>query len=257
MLCYVLVKSVGMWPFSNSLAAILANPTHWQQFASWDTGASSNGHEKISLKLIINSIKASFWTGDSFQNPVLIQTLCEFNSFDKTDEKCILAYEQLLKRRSRLVHHRLVTLYIQREKKPSKMYSTISFFLKKKESTGVCISEIPECSRVFSSGTKGLYPRQFSAESRSLLSGIRVGEGEHRLLRRALPPIGLLPLGGQRQLRRDHPRSQFAGVLWDFSELLSQQFRSRSRPFNQHQAHRIRSRCGWLLFQLRKRAIKH
>ena len=66
----------------------------------------TNGPGKISLNRVINSIKSTHWTGDAFQNPVIIQTLCEFNSFDKTDEKCIHAYELLLKKRSRLVHHR-------------------------------------------------------------------------------------------------------------------------------------------------------
>ena len=68
--------------------------------------AGTNGPGKISLNRVINSIKSAHWTGDAFQNPVIVQTLCEFNSFDKTDEKCIHAYELLVRRRSRLVHHR-------------------------------------------------------------------------------------------------------------------------------------------------------
>ena len=108
---------------STSLSAILANPNHWQQYAAWDvrgaiallnnnmtssvaTTKGSNGPGKISLNRVIKSIKSTHWTGDAFQNPVIIQTLCEFNSFDKTDDKCIHAYELLLKKRSRLVHHR-------------------------------------------------------------------------------------------------------------------------------------------------------
>ena len=93
---------------SNSLATILANPSHWQQYATWDgtNDRSSSGNDKISLSKIIESVLKTTWTLDAFQNPVLIQTLCQLNCFDKTNMKCLSAYEMLLKRRSRLVYHR-------------------------------------------------------------------------------------------------------------------------------------------------------
>ena len=110
-----------VYVLSNSLATILANPSHWQQYATWDgTSDRSSGNDKISLSRIIDSVLQTNWSLDSFQNPVLIHTLCQLNCFDKTDTKCLSAYEMLLKRRSRLVHHRSV----------SKLYLTFSIHIR-------------------------------------------------------------------------------------------------------------------------------
>mmetsp|Transcript_23496 Transcript_23496/g.32208 ORF Transcript_23496/g.32208 Transcript_23496/m.32208 type:complete len:593 (-) Transcript_23496:2185-3963(-) len=101
-------ERVSITTTCNSLSTILANPSHWQQYATWDgtNDRTSSGTDKISLSRIIDSILKTTWSLDSFQNPVLIHTLCQLNCFDKTDPKCLSAYEMLLKRRSRLVHHR-------------------------------------------------------------------------------------------------------------------------------------------------------
>jgi hypothetical protein len=88
-----------------SLSTILSNPHHWTSHAAWE--ANEIGSRKISISNILQAIEQAPWTGDSFQNPVLISTLCKFNKFEKkSNVKFCMAVENLLEHRSRLSLHR-------------------------------------------------------------------------------------------------------------------------------------------------------
>ena len=75
-------KRVSITSTCNSLSTILNNPNHWQSYAIWDTTPTLNSNQ-ICLSKTIESIMNAEWSGDTFQTPMIILTLCNFNSFDK------------------------------------------------------------------------------------------------------------------------------------------------------------------------------
>eukprot|EP01038_Epipyxis_sp_PR26KG_P004845 gene4845-6792_t len=86
-----------------TISTILSNPSHWNSIMSWE---SSENEKKISLKSIVATLMNAPWRGDSFQNPVLLSTLCQLKVFDKSDPKFYEAVDLLLEQRSRLSLHR-------------------------------------------------------------------------------------------------------------------------------------------------------
>lgn len=89
--------------------AILDNPKYWSKVARWDNDNEKSGNPnipRISFKKVVNALNSAQWSFDSFQTPLLIQTLCDLNSFNASDEKIVEAIEQLLEQRSRLSLHR-------------------------------------------------------------------------------------------------------------------------------------------------------
>lgn len=94
----------------SSIASILANPTHWERSCRWDAILEGSGRETtaslISLKEVTDSLLKTPWSGDPFQTPMLINTLCSLKAVDCNNEKFINATETLLNQRARLSLHR-------------------------------------------------------------------------------------------------------------------------------------------------------
>lgn len=94
-----------------SIKAILDNRKYWSKVVRWEdsrnTIKSTNPNSiNISLKKVVSSLNNVPWSFDSFQTPLLLQTLCSLNSVNSTNEKIIDAIEHLLEQRSRLSLHR-------------------------------------------------------------------------------------------------------------------------------------------------------
>ena len=96
-----------------AIDTMLQNPEHWRRFASWDEvpGASSGGGvakaaTHISLKRVVASLCATPWSGDAFQTPVLVQTLCKLRAVDRDEAKYVDAVQRVLAQRSQLSLHR-------------------------------------------------------------------------------------------------------------------------------------------------------
>jgi hypothetical protein len=83
------------------LNAILSNAEVWRNEAKWESVPG-----QISIRDIINTLKTTNWTYDSFQLPVLIATLARFKAIDMEDDKYVNAVDTLLEQRSRISMHR-------------------------------------------------------------------------------------------------------------------------------------------------------
>lgn len=88
-----------------SVDALLSNPSAWEGICRWDE-INDTSQQYISLKLLVHSLLSAPWSGDSFQTPVLISTLCKLKSIDFADVKCRNAVDNVLNQRSRLSMHR-------------------------------------------------------------------------------------------------------------------------------------------------------
>jgi len=92
-----------------SIRAILENPKYWNKVARWENNnvkSNPNSPPSISLNKVVEALNNVPWSFDSFQTPLLLQTLCSLNSVNSTDEKIADAIEHLLEQRSRLSLHR-------------------------------------------------------------------------------------------------------------------------------------------------------
>lgn len=95
------------------IASILKNPTHWNGKCRWDSlqGGTSydqyNIPSEISLQEVITSLNNAPWSGDAFQTPLLIRTLCTLKSIDKNNVKYCVAIENLLEQRAKVSLHRV------------------------------------------------------------------------------------------------------------------------------------------------------
>jgi hypothetical protein len=94
----------------SSISSILANPTHWEGSCRWDAveggGLAKGGRNFVSLKEVTDSLLKTSWSGDPFQTPMVINTLCSLKAIDCNDEKFVNATENLLNQRARLSLHR-------------------------------------------------------------------------------------------------------------------------------------------------------
>jgi len=80
---------------------MLQNPEHWKRLASWD-----DENSVIRVNQVVQSLYNTAWSGDPFQTPILIQTLCKFKSLDKNDPKFVNAVNAVLSQRAQLSLHR-------------------------------------------------------------------------------------------------------------------------------------------------------
>lgn len=87
-----------------TIQTILQNPEHWKNLASWEDLGGSTTH--VALKKVIQSLYSTTWSGDAFQTPVLVQTLCKLRAVNKNDARFIEAVTQVVSQRSQLSLHR-------------------------------------------------------------------------------------------------------------------------------------------------------
>ena len=57
---------------------------------------NNSGYSQISLKEIVQSLTAVPWSGDPFQTPMVVTTLCSLKAIDCENEKFAKAIENLL-----------------------------------------------------------------------------------------------------------------------------------------------------------------
>ena len=84
-----------------SIETMLENREHWKKVASWDDEGSA-----ISVSKVVKRLMDSAWSGDSFQTPILVQTLCKLRAVDKNDVKFADAVDTVISQRSQLSLHR-------------------------------------------------------------------------------------------------------------------------------------------------------
>lgn len=85
-----------------AIHAMLQSPERWRKHASWAPHESAI----VSLRDVVASLKQTPWSGDAFQTPILVQTLCKLRAIDKDDPAYVEAVNRVLDQRSRLSLHR-------------------------------------------------------------------------------------------------------------------------------------------------------
>lgn len=85
-----------------AIHSMLLSPEHWKKVASWEPHESS----VISLRQVVQSLQRTPWSGDAFQTPILVQTLCQLRAVDKDEPAFAAAVDTVLSQRSRLSLHR-------------------------------------------------------------------------------------------------------------------------------------------------------
>ena len=85
-----------------AIHSMLQSPEHWKKVANWEP------HESciVSLRLVVESLKRTPWSGDAFQTPVLVQTLCMLRAVHKDEPAFATIVDTVLAQRSRLSLHR-------------------------------------------------------------------------------------------------------------------------------------------------------